>query len=254
MRKPCELVGILNVTPDSFSDVGLFFDSKKAIRQAKKLFADGAALIDVGAESTNPWSQPLTWQEEWARLEPVLKELASSYSGKISLDTYHSETAEKALELDDFIINDVTMFRDQKMIKVVSTRKARCIVSHLSPKSKNIADAHKIPQTTAVDEVRTELLAKRDELILAGIPAENIILDPGIGFGKTMELNKKLLRFAEEVPDIAVMIGYSRKRFLGENRMELAPNLEAGKVAINSGARYLRVHDIAGHKQITEYE
>ncbi|MCA9332750.1 dihydropteroate synthase, partial [Candidatus Saccharibacteria bacterium] len=146
----------------------------------------------------------------------------------------------------------VTMFRDPKMIEVVAKHKPICIVSHLSPKSSTIADAHKNPQATTIKEVKEELLAKREELITAGVPVKNIILDPGIGFGKTMELNEELLQFAKQVPDIGVMIGYSRKRFLGEHRMELEPNLEAGKIAMNSGARYLRVHDVAGHKKLLD--
>ncbi len=248
----CELVGILNVTPDSFSDGGLFLDPQNAITQADKLFADGASLIDVGAESTNPWSSPLTAVEEWQRLEPVLKILVQKYPGKLSVDTYHAETAEKAIKAGVTIINDVTMYRHLEMIKIVAKFKdVVCIVSHLSPKSRSIADAHKNPRTTTVEQIKSELLAKRDELISSGVQPDHIFLDPGIGFGKTMELNKKLLSFAKEVPNISVMIGYSRKRFLGENRMELKPNIEAGKIVIKSGARYLRVHDVASHRPLT---
>lgn len=248
------MVGILNVTPDSFSDGGKFLKPDRAIAQARQLIADGASIIDIGAESTNPWSSPLSPAEEWLRLMPVVEPLVEQFGNKISIDTYHPETAVRALSSGVSMINDVTMFRDPGMIKMAKEfkDKARYIVSHLSPKSISIAAAHLAPQTTTVEEVKQELLAKRDELIAVGVPPENIILDPGIGFGKTMELNKRLLTFAKEVPGIDVMIGYSRKRFLGDKRMELSPNIEAGKVAIKSGARYLRVHDIAGHRKIID--
>lgn len=120
----------------------------------------------------------------------------------------------------------------------------RFIVSHLSSKSATISDAHKAPQTTTLEEVRQELMTVYNKLISEGACSQQLILDPGIGFGKTMDLNWKLLEFARCVPNIPVMIGHSKKRFLGENRMEAAPNIKAAKIAINSGARYLRVHDV----------
>jgi dihydropteroate synthase len=245
-----KLVGILNITPDSFSDGGLFIDVQKALEHARQMFADGAAIVDVGAESTNPWSSPLTWSEEWQRLEPVLPALLKEFPGKISLDTYHSETARKALELGPVILNDIMTFRDPKMIEAAAESKPLCIVSHLPLKAKSPKDAHEGFHVDDIEEVKAELLAQRDKLIKAGVPSKNIILDPGIGFGKTMELNRKLLEFAREVPGMDVLIGYSRKRFLGDKRLELIPNLEAGRTAIKAGAKYLRVHDIAGHKQL----
>jgi dihydropteroate synthase len=249
-----ELVGILNVTPDSFSDGGQFLEAQKAIQQAKKLLADGASIIDIGAESTNPWSSPLTSEQEWQRLEPVIKALNAEYylGNRLSVDTYHPETARRALENGAKIINDVTMFRDPSMVDLAAECRdqAQYIVSHLSPSVSSIAKAHKVIPTTTIEEVKTELLSKRDELVSRGVPLENIILDPGIGFGKTMELNRELLKFAQEVPEHRVMIGYSRKRFLGENRMEIEPNLEAGRTAIAGGAHYLRVHDVAAHQQL----
>ena len=248
-----EIIGILNVTPDSFSDGGNFFTASAAIQQAKQLFADGAAIVDVGAESTNPWSSPLSAAEEWSRLENVLPQLVKQFPGKLSLDTYHPETATKALQIDPtIIINDVTMFRNPKLVAVVAQHKAQCIVSHLSPDSPTIADAHANPRTRSVDQVRSELLATYNLLVEHGVPAEQIILDPGIGFGKTMELNRQLLGFAQEMPEHHVLIGYSRKRFLGENRMDTAPNLAAGKIAKQAGARYIRVHDVAAHRQLLD--
>jgi dihydropteroate synthase len=240
-----QLVGILNITPDSFSDGGLFVEPAAALGQADQLFADGADMIDVGAESTNPRSKPLDWQEEWQRLQPVLPELLQRYPGRLSLDTYHPETAERALQLGEITINDITGLQNPAMREVVLRHAARCIVSQL-PRADAQA-AHTGELLSDMQPVIDDLLRTHAWLAEHGLPAENIILDPGIGFGKTPELNWKLLKVAAELPGYAVMIGYSRKRFLGEQRMELAPNLSAADIAVASGAAYLRVHDVAGH-------
>jgi dihydropteroate synthase len=243
-----ELVGILNVTPDSFSDGNLFLKPDKAVRQAEKLFADGAAIVDIGAESTRPGAEPLSPDEEWQRLEPVLKELIERFSGRLSVDTYHPETVERAMALSGVIINDVTGMNNPAMVEAVIRLGAKVIVSHLP--GADIQAAHKGKLVDSVEQVKTDLLEKGELLESKGLEKSKIILDPGIGFGKTPELNMELLRFAEQVPEYPVMIGYSRKRFLGENRMEPEPNLSAGRIAIKSGAAYLRVHDAAGHKQL----
>src|SRR5579884_4173216 len=242
-----QLVGILNVTPDSFSDGNRFFKPAKAIAQAEKLFGDGAALVDVGAESTRPGAFPLTSAQEWQRLKPVLKQLVKRFPGRLSVDTYHPETAVKALELDrDLYINDVSGMNNPAMVQVVCQYKARCIISHLP--GSDIQAVHQGKLVNNVVQIKQDLLARAAELQAKGLPKNNIILDPGIGFGKTTELNWRLLEFAKEVPDYPVMIGYSRKRFLGEQRMALETNLAAGHVASRAGAAYLRVHDVAGHR------
>lgn len=243
-----KLVGILNVTPDSFSDGGQFYDPADALRQAARLFKDGAVLVDVGAESTRPGATPISTEEEWRRLLPILQQLLKLYSEQISVDTYHPETVRWALELGDVIINDVTGMNDPEMVRTVAEARARCVVSHLP--AINTQLAHDGQLVDDIGRVRGDLLARAAALQEAGLPKGKIILDPGLGFGKTPELNRRLLRFAEEVPDYPVMIGYSRKRFLGEKRMELATNLEAGRIAIEAGAAYLRVHDVAGHRQL----
>lgn len=243
-----KLVGILNVTPDSFSDGGQFLDPQKAIARAEKLFTDGASIIDVGAESTRPGATPLYATEEWRRLEPVLNELVPRHPGSISLDTYHPETVEKAFGIGPVIVNDVSGLHDREMVAVILKYKARCIISHIN--TPDIQAAHNNKPTQTIEEVRDYLLAKEHELVGKGLPPDNIILDPGIGFGKTSKLNWQLLEFAKHAPGKKIMIGYSRKRFLGNNRMELEPNLAAGKTAVASGAAYLRVHDMAGHNQL----
>jgi dihydropteroate synthase len=253
MQKRMELVGVLNITPDSFSDGGLYYDQEKALIQANQLFNEGASLLDVGAESTRPGATPLKHEEEWYRLQPLLGQLVFSYPEKISLDTHHPETVRLATKLaGPLIINDVTGFNNPEMIEAVADLDLRCIVSHLPDAyGQLIQEAHKAEQKVdSVNQVRDELLAKREAMTSRGIYPPKIILDPGIGFGKTPKLNWKLLEFAQEVPGIDVMIGYSRKRFLGKHRMELEPNLAAGAIAVRAGARYLRVHDVAGHKAL----
>jgi dihydropteroate synthase len=243
-----KLVGILNVTPDSFSDGGLFDDPSAALAQADRLFSDGAYMIDIGAESTRPGATPLTWQQEWQRLETILPLLIRKYPGRLSLDTYHPETAAKALDLGDVVINDVTGLSDPAMVDLIIARGARCIISHLP--GSDIQAAHKGDLLDNAEQVKQDLLAKAGMLLKSGLLKERIILDPGIGFGKTPRLNRDLIRFAELAPEYPVMVGYSRKRFLGQKRMELEPNLDAGRAAIKAGAAYLRVHDVAGHRRL----
>jgi dihydropteroate synthase len=243
-----KLVGILNVTPDSFSDGGQFLEPGATIAQARQLFEAGADLIDVGAESTRPNATPLSDEEEWQRLEPVLKVLISAYPGKISLDSYHPATFQKAFAIGPVIMNDVTGFNDPAMVAVAAKYKPTVIVSHLPDMP--LQEAHRLAPVDNVEAVKTDLLSKAQFLQSRGLSKQQIILDPGIGFGKTMELNVELLKFAQQVPGYSVMIGYSRKRFLGEQRMELEPNLEAGRMAIDHGATYLRVHDVAGHLRL----
>lgn len=245
-----QLVGILNITPDSFSDGDQFLEPKEAIKQAEKLFRDGAALVDIGAESTRPGATKLTSDQEWQRLEPVLKELLKRFPGKLSVDTYHPETAKHALSLGDVIINDVTGMNNPAMVEVVTQARVRCIVSQLPTLDTQAAHSGKLIDDQAV--IKGDLLNKANLLESNGLQRDQIILDPGIGFGKTPELNQKLIRFAEQLPDYQVMIGYSRKRFLGDHRMELEPNLIAGRAAIAAGAVYLRVHDVAGHRQLLQ--
>jgi dihydropteroate synthase len=243
-----QLVGILNVTPDSFSDGNLFWDPELAVRHAEQLFADGASLVDIGAESTRPGAVPVNPVEEWRRLKPVLEWFSTLYPGQLSLDTYHPETAERALSMRDFVINDVTGMNNPAMAKIVSDRQARCVIGHLP--GTNIQATHQAKPIDSIQKVVDDLLSKAKSLEAKGLKHAKIILDPGIGFGKTPELNKRLLEFAKYVPQYEVMIGYSRKRFLGNKRMELETNLAAGRKAIAAGAAYLRVHDVAGHRQL----
>jgi len=245
-----QLVGILNITPDSFSDGDLYLDPEQAVKHAEQMFADGAALVDIGAESTRPGATPITAKEEWHRLQPIVDWFQALYPGRLSLDTYHPETVKVALGRRDFIINDVTGMNNPAMVDAVVTADTRVVISQLP--GTDIQAAHMGKLISSMQQVTDDLLAKADLLQSKGLNHSKIILDPGIGFGKTEELNWKLLEFAKQVPDYKVMIGYSRKRFLGDKRMELETNLAAGRIAHAAGAAYLRVHDVAGHRELLD--
>lgn len=249
-----KLVGILNITPDSFSGDGMHNNIPQAMAQADALYAHGASYVDVGAEATNPKAKPITTNDEWERLAPVFARLVAAHPYKISLDTYHPEIITQAVAHvgPKFIANDVTGMNNPEMQAVVATHGLTCIVSHLPERfGTDIQQAHANADMDDAAQVLYELLRRRDELQKRGLASERIILDPGIGFGKTMRLNWELLQFASFARNAGVenevMIGYSHKRFLGENRFDIAPNLNAAQIAIDSGAKYLRVHEVKEH-------
>lgn len=263
-----KIAGVLNITPDSFHRKHP--DTSAALQAAKTMLDTGVAFIDVGAESTNPWSSPITPREEWSRLEPVLSELAKEHPDKISVDTYHPETAQKALELTSgqAIINDITGLSNPAIIEVLAkfAPNVRCIIGHI-PKptveqSHKNADFDSLPELIKFHEAKTKLLLE------AGLRDENIWWDPCIGFGKKPLFNVELLRYAANVPvNRTVMIGYSGKRFLGldwktgeplenydEVRKGVDKNLEAAEIVIDSAQQnqtvYIRIHDNMIHEHL----
>ncbi len=247
-------MGVVNVTPDSFSDGNLHFAPDAAIAHAEQLFDDGATMVDIGAESTRPNATLLTSEEEWRRLAPVLAAVLAAHPGAISLDSHHPETIKRAVAAFGpvFLMNDVTGFNNPDMVTTAAYYRLGCIVSHMpSQFGADIQAAHQGPLITDMRQVKDELLERYAALVATGVPSDRIILDPGIGFGKTPELNRALLEFPKQLPEHQVLIGYSRKRFLGDARFDLAPNLAAGQVAVSAGATILRVHDVAGHRRLT---
>jgi dihydropteroate synthase len=258
MTEITELVGILNVTPDSFSDGGRYEKPEDALQHAEEMFVQGAAFVDVGAESTAPNSPEIDAVEEWKRLKPILPRLIDLYPDKLSLDTRHPETAGRALHMSEgrVIINDMTSMTNQAMIEVIADYGASCIIGHIP--GDDVHKAHEY-HLDSIQQVIDDLLERKARLVAAALRPERIILDPGIGFGKTPELNVELLKFAEWVPAHRVMIGASKKRFIetyfageGQTRYDLYPNLRAAWLAIDSGAAYLRVHDVAAHQQLLD--
>lgn len=249
-----EIVGILNITPDSFSDGGKYDEVEKALRRVEEIFEEGADSIDIGAESTRPGATTLAVEEEWSRLEPLLEKLQQTYPAHLfSIDTRHMEIVARSVDLwsPEITINDMTGLTDNRIVETVAAQGLRVIIGHLpNTAAGKIARAHREIKMTSEWDVRDQLICSYLRVIGRGVKPENIILDPGIGFGKTPALNRKLLGFAALVPTVPVMIGYSRKRFLGQGRKGAIANVAAGQEAVRAGAAFLRVHDVAAHYEM----
>ena len=245
------LMGVLNVTPDSFSDGGEFFGAGPAVAHAEKMFDEGAQVIDVGGESTRPGSDPVSPEEELRRVLPVIQGILSSRPGTtISIDTYRSSTAEAALDAGAAVVNDVTALGDPKMAGLVAERGCPITLMHMlgEPKSMQQDPRYK----DVVREVRDFLAERAERAIRAGVEPENVILDPGIGFGKTLEHNLKLLNHLDSLVELGfpVLVGVSRKSFLGkiagseEPKSRLFGTVGANVLAYEQGATFFRVHDV----------
>ncbi|MDH3974643.1 MAG: dihydropteroate synthase [Deltaproteobacteria bacterium] len=244
------IMGILNVTPDSFSDGGNYLDPFKAIDQAARMIDDGAHIIDMGGESTRPGAAPVSGEEELKRILPVIKVLAKSVSVPISVDTYKAEVARRVIDAGAHIINDISGLRfDPHMARVAAEANCPVIVMHIKGKPGNMQIN---PQyDSLMDEVKGYL---EESIFLAeeaGIASEKIIIDPGIGFGKRFEDNLQLINRLGEfnVLGKAILIGPSRKSFVGqildappEERVE--GTIAASILAIEKGAHIIRVHDV----------
>lgn len=244
-------MGVLNVTPDSFSDGGLFFNEKKAIKHALRLIEDGADIIDIGGESTRPGSEPVSVEEEIRRTIPVIKAISREIKVPISIDTYKSEVAKHALDVGASIVNDISGLRfDPDMPKVVAEYGVPAIVMHIKGRPK---DMQQNPVYEAlIPEIMDYL---RISIRLANkfsIPDDKIIIDPGIGFGKTFEHNLEIIKNLKEFTLLGkpIAVGVSRKAFIGKILGDVPPSerLEgtAAAVAISifNGANIIRVHDV----------
>ncbi len=244
------IMGILNVTPDSFSDGGEHFDPASAVAHARQMVADGADLLDLGAESTRPGSDRVPPAEQIARLRPVLPPAVAT-GVPVSIDTTHSEVARFALDAGAAIINDVSAGReDPALLPLAAERNAPVVLMHMRGQPKTMqADVH---YDDVVEEVRAFLSERLAAAVAAGLPRERCIVDPGIGFGKRMEHNLALLAATARLTDLGVpvLLGPSRKRFLGELTGETDPHRRvAGTLAAclagwMRGATLFRVHDV----------
>jgi len=252
------LFGILNYTPDSFYDGGKNNHQQTILQTAQNLIDEGASFIDVGAEATNPFVEELNAEEEIKRLTPVLPLLLHEFPEQISLDTYHPETLKWALRHGRPILNDVSGLHSPEMAKLVANNNLVCIVGHIPVSAGGIPIAAHSFNLDSFDAVVSEQITNAEQLVRSGIAQESIILDPCIGFGKTMRLNWELVDNFARVVDFPVMIGASHKRLLGwsestgeplENSQEIqhskVKNVEVTQRALASGAQYLRVHEPA---------
>jgi dihydropteroate synthase len=246
------VMGILNVTPDSFSDGGRFLDPDAALRQALRMAEQGADIIDIGAESTRPGSKPVPDKEQMRRLVPVLRLLSKKVKVPVSVDTASAAVARAAIAEGAAMVNDVTAFSDLKMAGVASRMGVPCVVMHMQ------GEPRTMQRNPKYDDLMAEVTDSLAQALARGAAAgvEQIVVDPGIGFGKKLQHNLEILRRLSELRSLGrpVLVGPSRKRFIGEltgtgpdERVE--GTVAACVVAAEHGANIVRVHDVLAVKQ-----
>lgn len=248
-------MGIVNVTPDSFSDGGQFFDAQRAVAQALQLVADGAAILDIGGESTRPFSQPVTATEERARVVPVIESLVRQTAVPISIDTSKAEVARAALDAGAQIINDVTGLEgDPQMIDVARQFQAAVCAMHMqgTPQTMQVSPSY----NDVVSEIYTYLEQRQAWLLEHGIEANRICLDPGIGFGKTHAHNVELLRQVTRFHPLGcpILVGHSRKGFIGSVLGDKEVERDSGTLGVSlhlalAGIQIIRVHNVGLHSR-----
>jgi dihydropteroate synthase len=250
------IMGVLNVTPDSFSDGGKFFRWDDAVRQGMDMIEEGADIIDVGGESTRPGSDPLPVEEELSRVIPVIESLSGKTDLPISIDTYKSEVARRALDAGARMINDISALRfDPEMRKVASEFEVPVVLMHIKGTPR---DMQKDPHYDHVIAEITDYLSQSIRMAQsAGIDRGKIIVDPGIGFGKRLQDNLNILKNLREFSILRcpILIGCSRKSFVGKVldlpvQERLEGSLAALAVAVMNGANIVRVHDVKESKRV----
>ena len=241
------VMGILNVTPDSFSDGGRWDSADAALNHAIEMVDQGADIIDVGAESTRPGCTPVSAEEEWARLCPVLRELVGSIDVPVSVDTMKAEVARKAISSGVSIINDVNGFRGEGMFEACSGSDVSIVISHMAGE---YSDMHSVVMGDDYREaIRAFLDGQCAKAVDAGIDDSRIIIDPGLGFGKTPEQNLAIAKDCSFLGDShPILIGASRKRFVKQFYSDMDIDDATARIsaeAVRSGASIVRVHDVA---------
>jgi dihydropteroate synthase len=246
-------MGVVNVTPDSFSDGGVNFRAEDAIASARQMVEEGAAIVDVGGESTRPGADPVSLDDELARVLPVLEEIAGELP--VSIDTAKAEVARRALRLGAELVNDVTALRgDPELAGVVADSGVHLCLMHMlgEPRTMQVDPRY----DDVVSEVKAFLEERLQVAVEAGVAEERVLLDPGIGFGKTVEHNFELIRRLDELVSIGrpIVVGFSRKRSLGRllgdpdaTTGPLSASIAAAVTAYERGATVLRVHDVKEH-------
>jgi dihydropteroate synthase len=249
------LMGVVNVTPDSFSDGGAYLDPDRAYGHALEMEEAGADLIDVGAESTRPGSQRISEEDELRRLVPVLKRLRGKIGIPVSVDTYKSAVAERALELDAQIINDPSNLTfDAHLAKTMAQSRAGVILNHMRGTPESWAKLP--PLADPMGLVLHDLQASVHRLRQGGVDANRIVIDPGLGFGKRKDENSRMLAQLGRLMelDLPVMVGPSRKSFLGQQEASALLMATASAVAASvlGGAHIVRVHDVAAMTAVVQ--
>jgi dihydropteroate synthase len=251
------IVGILNTTPDSFSDGGDFLDPEAAAARGAAVLDEGARVVDVGGESTRPGSDPVSPEEEVRRVVPVIERLiADRPDAVVSVDTYRAATAEAAIRAGASIVNDVTALRgDPAMATLVAEAGCSVVLMHMKGEPKTMQrEPH---YADVVREVRDFLAEKAEFAVSAGVRPESVIVDPGIGFGKTLQHNLALLRDLDVIVNLGlpVLVGASRKRFIGsitgvgKARERVCGTVATNVMAYERGASLFRVHDVRANRE-----
>jgi len=245
-------MGIINVTPDSFSDGGNFFDSDSALEQARSLIDQGADILDIGGESTRPYGEPVSLADELKRVIPVIKWIRTFSDIPVSIDTSKAEVARQALTAGANIINDITALRkDPEMLDVVRKSSGEVVIMHMQGSPGTMQDAPHYADVIA--DVISFFRERLDFLSGSGIALSRIIIDPGIGFGKKLEHNLQLLKQLKRLSDLGcpILLGHSRKRFLGEiTGLDEASQRDAvssvvSALSFTKNISIFRVHDVA---------
>ena len=249
-------MGIVNVTPDSFSDGGVYFSPAAAVAQAMKLAADGADIIDIGGESTRPFAAPVSTAQELERVIPLIKSIRKQSAIPISIDTYKAEVAQAALDAGANLINDISALRfDPEMVHLVARSEVPVILMHMQGQPKDMQVAPRYDNV--VSEIKMFLAQRRDFALSHGILASNLILDVGIGFGKNLSHNLELLRRLDEFHDLGcpLLLGVSRKAFIGKILGLPATDRDIGSlgaiaVGLARGAKIIRTHNVLLARQL----
>lgn len=243
-------VGVINVTPDSFSDGGDFFSLEAALKRASELIEEGADIIDVGGLSTRPYSEPIPEEEEIKRVIPVVKAIRENFPEiPLSIDTYRAKVAELALKSGADIVNDISAGRfDSKMVDLLKDAQVPVIIMHMqgTPKTMQVNPVYQ----NVVKEVKEFLRERANFLIEKGVFPENIIIDPGIGFGKTFQHNLEIIKNLEIFHELnfPILLGHSRKSFLGEIVKKPPKERDGATVGISVWAFFKKVHLLRVHK------
>ena len=257
LKKPsnCLIMGIMNTTPDSFSDGGKYNSGSKAIDRAYDLLDNGADIIDIGGESSRPGAKPVSAAEEIKRISPLLIELAKNTDSTISIDTYKSSTAIYALDNGAHLINDISgMTHDKKMVNIISRYKVPIVIMHMkgTPKTMQQNPTYE----NIINEISDFLVKQANIAISAGVSSDKIIIDPGIGFGKTLNDNYKIIAKLKQISKLGfpVLVGPSRKSFIGETLDEsiderLEGSIVSAALCYKNGAKIVRVHDVEQTKK-----
>jgi len=244
-----KVMGIVNNTPDSFSGDGVGGDIEKAVKRGLSMFDSGASMVDVGGESTRPGADPVSSDLEMARTVPVVERLSKAHPGRVSIDTMKPEVAEGALFAGATLVNDVSGLRNRRMIEVLAEHDASVIVMHMlgEPRTMQVEPRYKDVVGDVIEFLQDRIAAAEK----AGVGPKKIMIDPGIGFGKTLDHNLEILGRLSEFKDLGkpIVIGVSRKAFIGkltgqppDKRLE--GSIAAALLAVREGANMVRVHDV----------